>query len=79
MYVNLPIKGIIQTAQCWLNKNNKNNKGLNEQIFHILNTIMKQNYFQYEDQTFQPQKGIAMGSPISGTMAEIYIQYLEAI
>ena len=40
---------------------------------------MKQNYFQYEDQTFQLQKGIAMGSPMSGTMAEIYSQYLEAI
>jgi hypothetical protein len=38
---------------------------------------MNQNYFQYEGQIFQPQKGIAMGSPISGTMAEIYLQYLE--
>ena len=47
MYVNLPIKGSIQTAQFWLNKNNKNNEELNEQTLHILNTIMKQNYFQY--------------------------------
>jgi allophanate hydrolase subunit 1 len=78
IYVNLPIKGIIQTARFWLNKNNKNNKELNEQTLHILNTIMKQNYFQYYDQIFQPQKGIAMGSPISGTMAEIYFKYLEA-
>ena len=56
IYVNLPIKGIIQTAHFWLNKNNKNNRELNEQISHILNTIMKQSYFQYEDQIFQPQK-----------------------
>jgi hypothetical protein len=39
---------------------------------------MNQNYFQYEGQIFQPQKGIAMGSPTSGTMAKIYLQYLEA-
>jgi hypothetical protein len=39
---------------------------------------VNQNYFQYEGQIFQPQKGIAMGSSISGTMAEIYLQYLEA-
>jgi hypothetical protein len=45
MYVNLPIKGIIQTAHFWLNKNNKNNKELNEQALHTLNTMMKQNYF----------------------------------
>ena len=48
-------------------------------MLHILNTIMKQNYFEYEDQIFQPQKGIAMGFPISWTMAEINLQYLEAI
>jgi hypothetical protein len=78
MYLNLPIKGIIQTARFWLNKNNKNNKELNEQTLHILNTIMKQNYFQYYEQIFQPQKGTAMGSPISGTMAKMYLQYLEA-
>ena len=43
----------------------------------MLNIIVKQNYFQYEGQIFQPEKGIAMGSPIS--IAEIYLQYLENI
>jgi len=38
---------------------------------------MKQNYFQYNDKFFQPEKGIAMGSPISSTMAEVYLQYIE--
>jgi hypothetical protein len=78
MYVNLPIKGIIKTAQFWLNKHNNNSKEINEHLVQLLNTIMNQNYFQYEGQIFQPQKGIAMASHISGTMAEIYLQYLEA-
>ena len=52
---------------------------LNEQILNMLNTILKQNYFQYGSQIFQPEKGIAMGSPISSTIAEIYLQYLENI
>ena len=34
---------------------------------------MKQNYFQYDGEIFQPQKCIAMESPISGTMAKIYL------
>jgi len=79
MYVNLPITGIIQTASFWLNRHNNNNKHLNEQILNMLNTIIRQNYFQYEGQIFQPEKGIAMGSPISSTIAEIYLQYLENI
>jgi hypothetical protein len=40
---------------------------------------MNQNYFQYEEKIFQPQKGIAMGSPISGSMAEAYLQYIETM
>ena len=38
---------------------------------------MKQNYFQYNERLFQPEKGIAMGSPISSIMAEVYLQYME--
>ena len=37
----------------------------------------RQNYFQYNNQFYQPSKGIVMGSPISATLAEIYLQYLE--
>jgi len=38
---------------------------------------MKQNYFQYNERLFQPEKGIALGSPISSIMAEVYLQYIE--
>jgi len=48
-------------------------------MLNVIETILQQNYFQYKDGFFNPKKGIAMGSPISGTMAEIYLQYVEAI
>ena len=35
-------------------------------------------YFQYNERIFKLKKGIAMGSPISGTMAEVYLQYVES-
>jgi hypothetical protein len=60
------------------NKNSCDNT-ITEQTLHILEIILKQNYFQYNDQYYQPEKGIAMGSPISSTLAEIYLQYLEEI
>jgi hypothetical protein len=71
MYVNLPTAGITQSAEFWLNKHKSNNKKLNQQIINMLSTITKQNYFQYEGTYYQPKKGIAMGSPISGLIAEI--------
>jgi hypothetical protein len=79
MYVNLPTTGIIQTANFWLNKHNNNNNQLNQQILSMLNKIIKENYFQYESQMFQPKKGIAMVSAISGFLAQIYLQQLENI
>jgi hypothetical protein len=43
----------------------------------ILNTILSQNYCQFEESFYQPEKGVAMGSPISSIVAEIYLQYYE--
>jgi hypothetical protein len=76
LYVNLPIQGILNTTKIWLNKND-NDKITKQQAIQLLETILKQNYFQYNNQIYQPNKGIAMGSPISSTIAEIYIQLLE--
>ena len=43
----------------------------------MLTTIINQNYFEHENDWFQPEKGIAMGSPISSIIAEIYLQHIE--
>jgi hypothetical protein len=48
-----------------------------QQITLLLDTILQQNYFSFMGQFFQPNKGLAMGSPISGTMAEIFLQQFE--
>jgi hypothetical protein len=78
LYVNLPIQGILQTTKFWLNKHNNTN-AIIEQSLHLLKIILKQNYFQYNSQLFQPEKGIAVGTPISSTIAEICLQFLEEI
>ena len=43
----------------------------------LLSTILKENYFSFGNQIYQPIKGVAMVSPVSGTMAEIFLQHLE--
>jgi hypothetical protein len=42
-----------------------------------LSTILKRNYFPFGDQIYQPDKVVAMSSSVSGTMAEVFLQYLE--
>jgi len=76
MYINLPIKGILKAAKTWLQKT-VNNPETNKQTMMFLSKIMEQNYFQYNKQCYKPQNGIAMGSPLSGYLAEIYIQEIE--
>jgi hypothetical protein len=78
LYVNLPKHGITQSTIFWLDRNNINKK-IKKQIIQLLNTIIEQNYFQYNNQLFRPENGIAMGSPISGTLAEIYLQQIEEL
>jgi len=43
----------------------------------LLETILQQNYFSFQNNTYQPEKGISMGSPVSNTVAEIFLQHLE--
>ena len=45
----------------------------------LIKVILNQNYFQYSDKYFKPTQGIAMGSPISRTLAEMYLQYFEEL
>ena len=76
LYVNLPKLGIIQSTTIWLDRN-KICTDEKVQILQLLNVIMEQNSFQYNNQYYKPEKGIAMGSPISGTLTEIYLQLIE--
>jgi hypothetical protein len=39
--------------------------------------ITNQNYFQYEGKFYKPTVGIAMGSPLSSILAEVFLQDLE--
>ena len=76
LYTNLPKQGKNWAAKHWLQQTNISQEE-RIQIILLINTIMEQNYFQYNNQFYKPQKGVIMGSPISGTVAEIYLQRIE--
>jgi len=41
--------------------------------------VLNWNYFQYNDKHYKLTHGIAVGSPLSCTLAEIYLQYFEEL
>ena len=74
LYVNLPTKNVLHITEIWLNRRNHDHV-IAEKVPYLLKIILKQTYFQYNNQFYQPNDGIAMGSPISGTLAEIFVKH----
>ena len=52
---------------------------LSDGEFAPLHLILNKNYFQYNDKHFRLTKSIVTVSPISSTLAEIYLQFFEAL
>jgi hypothetical protein len=75
LYVNIHIDETVCTTRIQLLKHN--DQQTTNQICNMLRTILGQNYFAFQDNCYQADKGVAMGSPLSGTTAEIFLQHLE--
>jgi len=74
-YINIPIDETINITKTLLAK--YNDAKTTNQITSLLETILKQNYFVFQEHIYQPDKGVPMGSPLSGTIAETFLQHIE--
>jgi hypothetical protein len=54
-----------------------NDTQIAEQILTLLKVVLSQNYCTFQQRIYQPEQGSAMGSPISGIIAEIFLQNFE--
>jgi hypothetical protein len=77
LYVNIPIDETINLLKIKLLGNNNTQK--TNQIIALLKVTLSQNYFTFQQKIYQPEQGIAMGSPISSLVAEIFLQHYEDI
>jgi hypothetical protein len=76
LYVSIPVHEVIQITRITLQHRNTD-KMIEQQITRSLDTILQQNYFTHNNTIYQPHKGIAMGSPISSKVSEIFLQHFE--
>ena len=75
LYVNIPIDETINITKPLLLA--QNDKTITQQMTTLLENTLQQNYFSFENNIYQPTKGICMGSPLSGDIAEIFLQHIE--
>lgn len=83
LYTKLPIPDSIQAVKERLQENNNWKKGIfvnleTEHVILLLNKCLNNTYFQYNNELHLQNDGCPMGSPISGTIADIYLQKLES-
>jgi hypothetical protein len=76
MYTSIPINELYDIIQESLVHNSIPIEYKNE-IMTLVKVILRQNYFQYNDELYLQKEGLAMGAPTSSIFAEIFIQYLE--
>jgi hypothetical protein len=76
MYTNIPTNSINDIITEILLKQYIKIEITNE-INLIINTILDQNYFRYNNQFFQQLEGLPLGAPTSSILSEIYLQHLE--
>jgi len=75
IYVNIPIQETLRIAKALILE--KNNERTSKQIITLLEVTLQQKYFSLYNNIYQPEKDVSMGSPISNTVTEIFLQDLE--
>jgi hypothetical protein len=75
LYVRIPITETLALTKQLLSEHNE--EQITTHILMLLESVLQQNYFSFQNNTYQPEKEVSMGSPISNTVAEIFLQYLE--
>lgn len=76
MYSNIPVAETIKITRNLLRQNNVNENKIDE-VITLLDVISKQNYFEFNNKFYEQTDGLPMGSPLSGTLANIYLNHFE--
>ena len=77
LYTNIPVRETLQVLRNNLFESNKLNAQMIEQLMSLLEVILGQNYFTFDDQFYSQRDDLAMGSPLSGLLADIYLNFYE--
>ena len=78
LFTNVPVSKALQTASDLLFQNHTHPTIINE-IIEALTICSSQNYFEFNNKLYRQHSGLAMGSPLSPLLAEIFMDQFENI
>jgi hypothetical protein len=73
MYTNIPRTEATNIIANILKINSSINDNSQKEVIHILEIVMEQNYFQFEQKFYKQTDGLAMEAPISAIILQVYI------
>ena len=77
LYTNVPVQETLAVLKANLiNTRICNQEEINE-IIGLLEIILSQNYFTFNNNYYIQKTGLAMGSPLSSLLADIYLNHYE--
>lgn len=77
LYTSVPIQETINILQQNLQKNSNLPHEAIDELINLTTVILKQNYFKFQNNFYHQTEGLAMGSPLSSIMSEIFLNYIE--
>jgi hypothetical protein len=80
LFTNVPIEESLQIIKTKLDTDQEKNIYFNlktEVILEILEVCMRTTYFQVDDKFYEQKEGMAMGSPLSRVMSNIFVENLN--
>jgi hypothetical protein len=76
MYTNIPTTEIPRITNDICNRISIPQETTQE-LTLLISTILKQNYFKFNNKIYNQTQGLAMGAPTSAILSEIYLQHME--
>ena len=61
LYVNIPVNEVTDITKNMLSELHDNQ--ITTQVIELIELVLSQNYFMFQDKIYQANKGVAMGSP----------------
>lgn len=77
MYTNIPITETINIIKQQLQQQTDTPNSHIKETTNILKLITEQNYFTFDNQFYSQEDGLPMGSPVSGLLANIFLNHIE--
>lgn len=77
LYTNIPTDETLQLLRDNLHNNASISAQMIDELIDLLKVILMQNYFTFNGSFYSQDDGLAMGSPLSGLLADVYLNFYE--